>query len=127
MGFSLKTKGDLSRTKTFLNHMTKQDYLTILNYYGQRGVSALEAATPIDSGETARSWSYSIQKSAGKATIVWTNNHLTKTGTPIAIMLQYGHGTGTGGYVRGKDYINPAIKPIFDDIAEEVWKVVQES
>lgn len=127
MGFSLKTKGDLRRTRSFLDHMSKKDYLTILNYYGQRGVSALEAATPIDSGETARSWSYSVEKSLGKATIVWTNSHLTKTGTPIAIMLQYGHGTGTGGYIRGKDYINPAIKPIFDDIAEEVWRVVQES
>lgn len=127
MGFSLKVKGDLKPTKKFLNNMSNQDYFKILDYYGQKGVAALSSATPIDSGETAASWSYKLDTSGKNVSIVWYNSNATKTGKSIAIMLQYGHGTGTGGYVKGKDYINPAIRPIFDDIAEAVWKVVRDS
>lgn len=128
MGFSRKVIGDLKPTKQFLKSMSNENYLSILNTYGAKGVVALESATPVDSGITAGSWGYTVDTSVkGKASIQWYNSHITKTGTPIAILLQYGHGTGTGGYVQGKDFINPAIRPIFDDIAEEVWKVVQSS
>ena len=87
------------------------------------GVSALESATPVDSGLTASSWDYEIHQSRNSAKIVWTNSNINQ-GVPIAIILQYGHGTRNGGYVQGRDYINPAIKPVFDRIAEGVWKEV---
>lgn len=86
----------------------------------------MSSATPKDSGETASSWNYKIETANGRTSISWYNTNLTKDGDPIAILLQYGHGTGTGGYVQGRDYINPAIQPIFDNIADQVWKVVTE-
>lgn len=94
-----------------------------LDRLAQQGVTALESATPRDSGLAAGSWSYTIQKARGSARIEWTNSDV-ENGFPVAIMLQYGYGTGTGGYVQGRDFINPAIKPIFDMIADEVWKAV---
>ena len=87
------------------------------------GVAALQANTPVDSGATAASWDYRILATSRGLSIVWTNSN-DAGGTPVAILLQYGHGTGTGGYVVGRDYINPAIKPVFDRIANDVWKVV---
>lgn len=98
-----------------------------LNQYAKQGVDALASVTPVESGATAASWSYEIQIRGGSASIFWTNSHLDPAGTPIAVMLQYGHGTGTGGYVQGRDYINPAIRPIFDQIANAVWKEVTSS
>lgn len=97
---------------------------TVLERYGREGVSALSAATPIDTGETASSWSFEVIQEADGVSLVFTNNAMTKTGIPIAILLQYGHGNGRGGYVRGRDFINPAIQPIFDRIADEAWKEV---
>jgi len=95
-----------------------------LERLAERGVAALEAATPKDTGLTASSWSYEIENSGGKTTIYWLNSNKTDTGIPIAILLQYGHGTGTGGYVQGRDYINPAIQSVMDEIANDVWKKV---
>ena len=103
--------------------MSKFQINKILEKYGQMGVSALASATPIDSGTTAESWGYEISIGKEEATIYWTNTNQNK-GVYIAVILQYGHGTGTGGYVQGVDYINPAIRPVFDKIAEEAWMEV---
>ena len=94
-----------------------------LDALAERGVAALAANTPVESGQTANSWGYEIERKRGRITITWTNSHVVD-GVPISIILQYGHATGTGGYIQGRDYINPAIKPIFDDIAPKVWKEV---
>lgn len=119
----LSSKGDFSKTFKFLNSMQNFKIEHILHKYGREGVNALKNATPVDSGVTANSWSYELKISKESVTIHWNNSHVNK-GVNIAVILQYGHGTGTGGYVQGRDYINPAIKPIFDKIAEEAWKEV---
>lgn len=119
----LSSKGDFSKTFKFLNSMQNFKIEHILHKYGREGVNALRNATPVDSGVTANSWSYELKISKESVTIHWNNSHVNK-GVNIAVILQYGHGTGTGGYVQGRDYINPAIKPIFDKIAEEAWKEV---
>jgi hypothetical protein len=116
-------RGDFKNTERFLKKMSSADLLAALKNLAQEGVRALSAATPVDSGLTANSWGYEITRSKSSSSITWTNSNIV-AGKPIAIMLQYGHGTGTGGYVRGRDYINPAIQPVFDKIAEEAWKVV---
>lgn len=113
------------KTKAYLNRLRNRDIFSTLEKYGQIGVDALSAATPVDSGETAASWYYEIVSRRGYYSIRWRNSH-EEGGSPIAILLQYGHGTGTGGYVQGRDYINPAISPIFDQIEAEVRKVVSE-
>lgn len=115
--------GDLSKTLKFLNRLQNNEYLNILSKYGERGVQALSAATPVDTGKTASSWYYEIQSDRNGATISWGNRNVNN-GVIIALLLQYGHGTGTGGYVQGTDYINPAIKPIFEEMANECWKEV---
>ena len=120
---TFRHKGDFSKTTNFLRKASKIDIRRILDKYGRLGVSALAAATPVESGLTASSWDYVIEVSRSSATITWTNSHINK-GVPIAIILQYGHGTGTGGWVQGRDYINPAIQPIFDDIADSAWREV---
>lgn len=103
--------------------MSKGDLFREVSRQAQLGVNALAAATPVDSGVTANSWGYEVKKSGGSLTVTWTNTH-NVSGVVIAIILQYGHGTGTGGYVQGRDYINPAMKPVFDKIADNVWKAV---
>ena len=129
MGFSLvNKKGDWARTTSWLKRIqTLRNARKVLEKYGREGVAALSAATPIDSGETASSWDYEIIQNVNTTELVFTNNNVTKTGVPIAILLQYGHGNGKGGYVQGRDYINPAIQPIFDEIANKAWKEVVES
>ena len=122
----ITTKGDFNNTFRFLNKMSKFQINKILEKYGQMGVEALRSATPVDSGETAESWGYEISVRKEGATIHWTNTNQNK-GVYIAVILQYGHGTGTGGYVQGIDYINPAIRPVFDKIAEEAWMEVVNS
>lgn len=119
----LKNKGDFSKTTNFLKRITKLDYKSILSKYGKMGVDALAKATPIDTGLTASSWSYEIVEDDGGATIYWKNSNVVK-GVSIAVILQYGHGTGTGGYVEGIDYINPALRSIFEGIADDAWKEV---
>ena len=122
----ITTKGDFNNTFRFLNKMSKFQINKILEKYGQMGVEALRSATPIDSGKTAESWGYEISVGKEGATIHWTNTNQNK-GVYIAVILQYGHGTGTGGYVQGIDYINPAIRPVFDQIAEAAWMEVVNS
>lgn len=126
-GITFRSKGDFSKTFKFLEKLQDEDYLKVLDELGQRGVDALAAATPRDSGKTAASWSYEIEKGRGTTRIVWTNSNLGSGWFPIAIELQYGHGTGTGGFVQGRDYINPAIRPVFDNIAEAAWEAITAS
>lgn len=116
-------KGDLSKTIRFLNRAKEGEYLKVLNKYGREGVAALSSATPVDSGLTASSWKYEVKTGRGSATITFYNSNVNK-GVPIAIILQYGHGTRNGGWVQGRDYINPAIQPVFDKIANEAWREV---
>ncbi len=120
---STSVSGSWSKTESFLRSISKVDITDILRLYGQAGVQALSSATPVDSGLTAASWGYEIEDEDGSVTITWTNSDV-ENGFPVAIMLQYGYATGTGGYVQGQDYINPAIQPIFDEIADKVWKAV---
>lgn len=120
---SFRQKGDFSKLNRYLEKVKASARLSILDKYGREGVAALASATPIDSGETANSWFYEISHDNGSATIAFCNSHINQ-GVPIAIILQYGHGTGTGGWVEGRDYINPAIQPIFDEIVESAWKEV---
>ena len=115
--------GDFSKTGSYLKKMLKMDLDSILKECAEKGVVALKMATPRRTGLTAESWSYEIERSADSISITWTNSNFNK-GVPVALMIQYGHGTGTGGYVAGIDYINPAIKPIFDEIQQRVMKEV---
>ncbi len=119
----IKQSGDFSKTERFLKKAQKMDFYKSLDKYARAGVAALASATPIDSGRTASSWDYEIVKEKGRVSIYWTNSNINK-GVPIAVILQYGHGTNGGGYVQGRDYINPAIRPIFDQIANAAWKEV---
>lgn len=122
-----ENKGDFSKTFKFLNTLTKGNYMrAMLEKYGKRGVEALAAATPVRTGETASSWGYEIEEKDGKITLTWTNSHVEKH-VNIALILQYGHATRNGGYVRGIDYINPALKPIFEAMALEAWKEVRDA
>lgn len=121
--FSLSGSGSFDKTIAWLKDLQKLDIGKVAEAGAKRGVRALAQATPIDSSRAAGSWGYTIEKSADKTTITWTNSDV-ENGFPVVIMLQYGHGTGTGGYVAGRDFINPAIRPIFDEIAQSVWKAV---
>jgi hypothetical protein len=117
------SKGDFSKTSAFLKRMTDGSIYRSLSQYGGQGVAALAAATPVNTGLVATSWGYEVTHDGGGWSLIWTN-HDIENGFPVAIMIQLGHGTGTGGYVVGRDYINPAIRPIFDQIADAVWKEV---
>lgn len=113
-------KGDFSKTFRFLRKLKQKKFIKKLNQYGQMGVEALSAATPVRSGLTASSWGYILEYNGDNVSIIWTNannNH----GVYIAVLLQYGHGTRNGGYVVGRDYINPAMRPVFDKIADDAW------
>lgn len=123
---SFKQKGDFSKITGYLERVKEVVNIGILDRYGREGVAALSSATPIDSGETASSWYYEIENRKGSARIVFYNSNI-QNGVPIAIVLQYGHGTRNGGWVEGRDYINPAIQPIFDKIVHEAWKEVTKS
>lgn len=123
MRVNFEVSGGFTKTERFLNRMKRREYLNVLDEFGRDGVQALRNATPVDSGATAEAWDYEIKRTRDYTEIVWTNSNIND-GVPIAVILQYGHGTGTGGYVQGRDYINPAIRPIFDKIAEKAWKVV---
>jgi hypothetical protein len=121
--FTIEASGNTDKSERFLNYLMKGNLYKNLNRFGKMGVAALAASTPAESGLTAASWNYEVEITATGCTISWTNGNLVG-GVPLAILLQYGHGTGTGGYVAGRDYINPAIKPVFDQIAQGVWKQV---
>jgi len=120
---TITEKGSFKNTERYLSRLSKLELSRVLNKYGNLGMVALSNATPIESGETAQSWSYSIVARSGYYSIRWHNSHV-EDGVPIAVILQYGHGTGTGGYVQGRDYIMPAMRPVFDQIAEEAWREV---
>lgn len=123
VGVVIKHKGNFKNTERFLKNAQKVKFKSILDKYGKRGVIALSASTPIDSGETANAWTYNIKMSNGSMILSWSNTNVNN-GVPIAILLQYGHATKNGGFVQGRDFINPAISPIFDDIAKEAWAEV---
>lgn len=120
------SSGDFNNLEKFLKKMKRKEAFRMLSRFGERGVQALAAATPVDSGLTASSWSYEIDDSAGHYTIWWTNSNI-QSGFNVAVGLQYGHGTGTGGYVQGTDYINPALRPVFQEAIETLWKEIQSS
>lgn len=121
----LRCRGSYDKTEKFLKESKDTNELRqIMEKYGREGVAALSANTPIDTGETATSWSFEVIQDKGSISLVFSNNSTTKTGIPIAILLQYGHGNGRGGYVRGRDFINPAVQPIFDRLADEAWREV---
>lgn len=117
------TSGSFKNTEAFLNKMTRGDIYQSIVSGAEAGVRALAQATPLESGLASDSWGYEIERSGKAVTIKWTNTDV-ENGFPVAIMLQLGYGTGTGGYVQGRDYINPAMRPIFDKIASDVWKAV---
>lgn len=116
-------KGDFKKTEKFLEGARVFNIRPLLRRYGEAGVRALQAETPRDTGELASSWGYEIKTDHGTARVIWTNSKIVD-GVPIAIILQYGHGTGNGGYVEGRDYINPALQNIFDQLANAAWKEV---
>lgn len=120
-----KQSGDFKNTENFFNRFSKANYVRSFNLdeYGREGVDALMLATPVDTGLTASSWGYEISNNGYSYAITWTNSNIVD-GIPIVVLLQYGHGTRNGGYVQGRDFINPAMQPIFDRIANEAWKEV---
>ena len=119
----MRQSGDFKKSLTFLTHLRTRTIRPILEKYGQKGVEALAEATPKATGKTAASWSYEIKMEKTGAVLSWKNANIVD-GVPIAVILQYGHGTRNGGYVQGVDYINPAMKPVFDAIRDELWKEV---
>lgn len=123
-GITLEASGSYSSTTTWLQRLGRMSIEQQLARYGAKGVKALASSTPVETGKTASSWSYSVTRKGDTWILSWENTNVVR-GVPIAIILQYGHVTGTGGWVQGRDYINPAIKPIMDEIAEGVWRTVK--
>jgi hypothetical protein len=121
---SLQSSGSFKKTESYLSRLLKNDIKTQLQRFGQEGVTALSQATPKDSGKAASSWSYSVEKTRTGYELSWSNDNV-ENGARVVLLIQYGHGTNGGGYVAGRDFINPALKPIFDKIEREVWKVVK--
>ena len=122
-GITLEASGNYSQTTPWLQRIGRMSIEQQLRRYGLKGVKALASSTPVGTGKTASSWSYTVSQKGDNWVLSWNNSNIVR-GTPIAIILQYGHVTGTGGWVQGRDYINPAIKPIMDEIAEGVWRTV---
>ena len=120
---TFRHKGDFKKTERYLKRVKGINFQELLDKYGREGVAALASATPVDTGLTASSWYYKIEKTSGSVSITFNNSNI-QNGVPIAIILQYGHGTRNGGWVQGRDYINPAIQPIFDSITENAWREV---
>lgn len=120
---TFRQKGDFSKITKYFEKLKRATIKQVLEKYGKEGVAALASATPVKTGLTAKSWYYQIEYKNGAAAITFLNSNI-QNGVPIAIILQYGHGTGTGGWVQGRDYINPAIQPLFDKIANEAWREV---
>ena len=118
-----RQKGDFSKTTKFLTKLKQNVDISTFEKYGKKGVAALASATPVDSGLTANSWYYKIEKTNGSISLLFCNSNIQNE-VPIAVILQYGHGTRNGGWVQGRDYINPAIQPLFDQLANDAWKEV---
>lgn len=123
MKISVHSKGDFKKTEKLLKKSFGKDYRSILERYAKQGVEALSKNTPVDTGQTAASWYYEIVQNGSNFSIQWKNSNI-QNGMVIALLLQYGHGTRGGGYVEGRDYINPALRPIFDKMAEAAWKEI---
>jgi len=121
-----KSSGSFDKTEFFINNLKQGKPFDILSQYGQKGVDLLVKATPVDSGLTASDWYYKVIKRRGKYTINWYNSNKTSEGTSVVVLLHYGHATGGGGYVEGLDFINPALRPLFDKIANDVWREVKQ-
>lgn len=121
---SFSKHGDFKNTEGFFKSIKEKVYLNKLECFAKKGLEALQNATPVDTGLTRDSWGYEILDGENFSSITWTNSNVVD-GVPIAIILQYGHATGTGGYVQGRDYINPTIQPIFDEMVETIWKEVK--
>lgn len=121
---SFHKSGDFKNTEKFMMGVSKRLYLAHLEKYAKQGLEALKDATPVDTGLTRDSWGYEVSFTDQAVSITWTNSNVVK-GVPIAIILQYGHATGTGGYVQGRDYINPAIQPVFEKMAKDIWEEVK--
>lgn len=119
----IKQRGNFNNTERFINRVKKIDFARLLTPYGQQGVTALSGATPKRSGEAASSWDYEIETSSKGVKITWTNSKMAGN-VPLVILIQYGHGTGTGGYVQGQDFINPAIRPVFKRMAIDIWREI---
>lgn len=126
MGVTFSQKGDFSKTNSMLQRMLENVDLSILDKYGRKGIQLLESATPIDTGVTAASWYYTIEHDKNQATLTFNNSNVVR-GMSIALLIQYGHATRTGGWVEGLDYINPALQPLFEELANEAWKEVTKS
>lgn len=124
---TIKHSGSFKNINKFFNKMTNSEHYRLLEQYGDMGVKALSSGTPIDSGTTARSWDYRIEVVDKGYRLYFTNTNVTQRGTPIVILIQYGHGTSSGVYVRGRDFINPAIRPVMDSLAEELWKEITDA
>ena len=124
MPITFKEYGDFSKTKKFFSRVRRLHNLGVLDKYGREGVVALSEATPVDTGKTAASWRYQITETDTYLKISWCNDNKTTTGIPIAILIYYGHATGNGGYVQGRNFIDPIMVPLFDKIADELWKEV---
>ena len=120
----ITSKGDFKKTTDFLERLKRREIYRDLDNYGRMGVEALSRMTPVNTGLTANSWYYRVLVGR-RPGIEWYNTNRTASGTPVAILIQYGHGTGTGGYVGGRDFINPTMRPIFQQIADDVWKRVR--
>lgn len=120
----IRERGSFQKTERYLRAVRRRQLRDILERYAKEGMAVLAAATPVDSGVTAASWGYEISVTKSGFSVAWTNDNVVK-GVPIAIILQYGHATGTGGFVQGQDYINPAIRPVIDKMTEALWREVK--
>ena len=123
---SVETKGDFEKTLSWLKRIKFEKLMKSLEEYGEKGVEVLSNATPRRTGKTASSWGYRIDQTPTSVKITWTNSNLAKDSIPVALLIQYGHGTARGGYIQGVDYINPALEPIFEEITEKIWKEISE-
>lgn len=124
MSIEFKVSGSFAKTDAYLTRMKNAEFINLLTKYGEQGRVALAAATPVETGKTANSWQYRIERKGPWTSLIWYNTNVVD-GQSVAILLQYGHGTGTGGYVPGRDYINPAIRPVLDRILEELTREVK--
>ena len=121
---TVEMKGDFSKTEKFFEKIKNLAKIGNLDQYGRMGVEALARATPKDTGLTSESWEYRVVNRPGRMAIIWENTNTTTDGTPIVVLIQYGHGLKNGGYVKARDFINPALRPVFDTIANELWEEV---
>lgn len=117
-------KGNFNKTRNIIKNIQNKKYMDILERIGRLGVDALSRATPVDTGKTSDSWGYSIERGKDSVSVVWTNSNIVNGWANVAVLIQYGHATRNGGYVQGRDYINPAMRPLFDQLAKEAWEAI---